>query len=790
MLPRIINKLDKRQNLSRAELAFFVNADLTIAQQKQFLLKFEAKGARPAEAAGLAKLLLRCADLSIICPQAVDICGTGGSGLPRLNTSTLAAFVLSAAGVPVAKHGNKAASGRFGSFDLLAGLGFNIEPTVERMSFAFYKERLLFMYARQFYPIMKKFASARSELGQPSIFNILGPLLSPANPGAQLIGVADRSKMELMASAAKLLGRKKVLIVRGQDGLDEVTLAGRTEVVEAGSHGIKRYFISPADFGLSAADGVEILAGGSAKKNIALAKAILRGREVGPIRDLVLVNAALALKMVGRAGSYRQGYLLAKKTLQTGLAYKKLENYRRIINSQSALEEIVGHKYQEVAKTSFRIPAVSKKSKRNFLAALRKPGLSLIAEIKRASPAQGDLYRRKRFSAKAIAKLYEANGAAAISVVTDKRYFQGDGRYLTEAARASHLPVLCKDFIIDSRQIAAARGLGADAVLLIAAILDDNQLGAYLSAARKLGMDALVEVHSRLELERAMAAGARIIGINNRDLHTLKIDLNVTKNLLAYVPAGVIIVSESGITNALDAKNLPQRVDGILVGSGIMSSSTQAEMAGRVRQLARARKIFKACGIRSVAAARYCEKIGVAMVGLNFVPSSRRCLLLPSAKQIRKELKSTKAVGVFMDQPLSDVHKIAAALHLDYVQLSGGESRSYARRCRYPIIKTIALRRAGDAALARQYRQEKNTALIIFDSQSPGSGQEANYGFLAGVKFPFLIAGGVRLEKIKNLDRKIRPLGFDVAGGLEDTHGRVSLNKIKDLQAAITKTLY
>ena len=503
MFERIIKKLAQGQDLNQAELAWFVNADLSVAQQKDILLKLEAKGPAPAEVAGLIKLLRSAASLSIVCPRAVDICGTGGSGLPRLNTSTLAAFVLSALGVPIAKHGNKAASGRFGSFDLLEGLGINIEPSLERMSYVFYKEQLLFMFARQFYPAMKKFALARADLGRPSVFNILGPLLSPANPAAQLIGMSDRSKMELMAKTAALLGRKKVLVVRGEDGLDEVTLAGRTEIVELENGKIKRYFISPADFGLKAVANEKIMAG-TPEKNIALAKAILQGKEKGPVRDLVLINAALALKMAGKVKTCRQGYLLAKTALQSGLAYKKFIAYKELVNSQSVLEEIAGHKYQEIAVAKFNVGAPVKKSGRNFLAALQKPGVSLIAEIKRGSPSKGDLHGAKPFNPAAIAKLYASNGARAISVLTDQRYFQGDNRYLTQARGAVGLPVLRKDFIIDRRQIREARRLGADAILLIVAILSDKQLKEYLAEARKFGLAALVEVHDRAELARAI----------------------------------------------------------------------------------------------------------------------------------------------------------------------------------------------------------------------------------------------------------------------------------------------
>lgn len=787
MYRQIINALKRGGDLSQRELVFFVEALLTVEEQKQVLAGLEDKGVTPVELVFLARHLRQQASLGIICPGALDICGTGGSGLPRLNTSTLSAWLLAALGVPIAKHGNKAGSGRFGSFDLLAGLDINIEPSLERMSYVYWREQLLFMYARQFYPIMKKFAAARAELGRPSVFNLLGPLLSPADPEIQLIGVSDRSKMELLARAAQLLGRKRTLVVRGEDGLDEVTLTGPTEVVEAHRGRIKRYFIRPADFGVAPARAQDILVGAT-EKNINLATTILRGRAQSRHRDLVLVNAALALYLAGRAGNYRQGYKQAAAALAQGLAYKKFESYRRIVNSQSILEEIAGHKYQEALNEPLPAGGVKvKKSDRSFLSALKKPGLSLVAEIKKASPSGGGIYKAGLFSPERIARVYQANGARAISVVTDKRYFQGESRYLTKARQAVKAPVLCKDFIIDSRQITAARRAGADAILLIAAILDDVRLKEYLAAARKLGMAAIVEVHNREELKRALGLGANILGINNRDLHTLKTDLKVTHDLARYVPDDILAVSESGIVNQEDVRRLPGRIDAILAGSSIMASGSPLEMAKKVRELSRAKKIFKACGIRTVAAARTCEEIGVDITGLNFVPTSKRCISLSLARRIRQELRRTKVAGVFMNQPLSYVRRVARTLALDYVQLSGNESIAYSAGCRYPVIKTILLSRPSDVARAKKYLTVKNIDFIIFDSRAPGSGQAANFRLLRGATFPYLIAGGVRAENVGAISKQIDPIGFDAASGLEDKSGQISLHKIKILKAAIVK---
>lgn len=170
---------------------------------------------------------------------------------------------------------------------------------------------------------------------------------------------------------------------------------------------------------------------------------------------------------------------------------------------------------------------------------------SIIAEVKRASPSQGLI--RQDFDPVAIARDYAANGAAAISVVTEERFFQGSLDYLCAIRREVSLPLLRKDFVIDPYQLAEARSAGADAVLLIAAMLARAELGALLEQARELSLDALVEVHSEAELETALEARAQLIGINNRDLHTFEVDLSVSERLLRRVPAGVLAVCESGI---------------------------------------------------------------------------------------------------------------------------------------------------------------------------------------------------------------------------------------------------
>ena len=253
------------------------------------------------------------------------------------------------------------------------------------------------------------------------------------------------------------------------------------------------------------------------------------------------------------------------------------------------LDEIVRHKRTEVADSRRRLPlevvrarALGASGPRDFRAALRAGReIALIAEIKRSSPSAGLI--REDFDPTAIAASYRAGGAAAISVLTDERFFGGRLEFIAEVRAAAPAPVLRKDFIIDEYQVCEARAAGADAVLLITRILSDRQLVEYLALAGDLGMAALVEVHDADDLHRAVESGAAVIGINNRDLDTLAVDLATTEKLVQAVPAGRVVVSESGIASRRDIERLAAcGVHAVLVGETLMKST---DITAAVREL-------------------------------------------------------------------------------------------------------------------------------------------------------------------------------------------------------------
>jgi len=252
------------------------------------------------------------------------------------------------------------------------------------------------------------------------------------------------------------------------------------------------------------------------------------------------------------------------------------------------LDKIVARKKEEVEQTKKNAPLSSLKERiaqqeapRDFALALKDTRTRLIAEVKRASPSRGVLC--SDFNPVELAKKYAQGGAAAISVLTETTYFQGSIDHLTAIREKVHLPLLRKDFIFDPYQVYESRAYGADALLLIAAVLEQEQLEELLSLSHELGLRCLVETHNQDEVERAISSQAKIIGINNRDLTTFTIDINTTQRLLPLIPQGRIIVSESGITSRSDVEKLKGwGVNAVLVGEALVTTD---DITAKIKEL-------------------------------------------------------------------------------------------------------------------------------------------------------------------------------------------------------------
>ena len=314
------------QSAAASLLDFMISDEATDAQIAAVLIALAAKGETAEELAGFAQTM-RERSTRITSPKHttfIDTCGTGGSSVKTFNVSTAAAFVVSAAGLPVAKHGNVGVTSKAGSADVLRALGVKIDLSAERVCACFDEIGMCFMFAPLHHAATKRVAMIRRELGVRTIFNLLGPLTNPAGAPFQLIGVSDPNACERVAQAASRLGTQRAWIVRGNDGLDEITLADTTTVYEATANGVRQFAITPEDFGLSRSS-LEGLRGESAEENAALIRAVLRHERQDAALDLVLMNAAAALYVAGLATTLPDAVTLARQTIVSGAAWAQVQ---------------------------------------------------------------------------------------------------------------------------------------------------------------------------------------------------------------------------------------------------------------------------------------------------------------------------------------------------------------------------------------------------------------------------------------------------------------------------------
>ena len=292
-----------------------------------------------AELAGFASVMRRhaaCvfADGEPRPAHMIDTCGTGGDGFDAFNISTAAAIVAAAAGARVAKHGNRAASSRSGSADVLEALGVRVDLPCTRVGVAIREIGIGFLFAQTAHTAARYVAPARKLIGSRTVFNLLGPLTNPAGARAQVLGVFSADVIDLMAASVADLGVTRAFVVHGAGGLDEISLAGETLVADVHEGQIERYAVTPEDFGVSRAS-LEAVRGGSPADNAAILRSIFAD-ELGPRRDIVVINAAAALVAANVAGNFKEGAALAAKALSSGAAQEKLSELKRFSNASSA----------------------------------------------------------------------------------------------------------------------------------------------------------------------------------------------------------------------------------------------------------------------------------------------------------------------------------------------------------------------------------------------------------------------------------------------------------------------
>ncbi|WP_287790099.1 bifunctional indole-3-glycerol-phosphate synthase TrpC/phosphoribosylanthranilate isomerase TrpF [Atlantibacter sp.] len=415
-------------------------------------------------------------------------------------------------------------------------------------------------------------------------------------------------------------------------------------------------------------------------------------------------------------------------------------------------------------------------SERHFYDALRGARTAFILECKKASPSKGVI--RDDFDPARIAEVYKHH-ASAISVLTDEKYFQGSFDFLPIVSQIAPQPVLCKDFIIDAYQIYLARFYQADACLLMLSVLDDEQYRQLAAVAHSLNMGVLTEVSNEEELERAIALEAKVVGINNRDLRDLSIDLDRTRQLAPRLGASVTVISESGINSYAQVRELSHFASGFLIGSALMG---QDDLNAAVRSVLLGEN--KVCGLTRPEDASAAYEAGAIFGGLIFAASSPR-VVTPEQAQAVMAGAPLRYVGVFRDNPVQDVVTLAETLSLSAVQLHGSEDQSYINTLRAALPESVAIWKALSVAHSLPVRDLHYVDRYVFDNGQGGSGQRFDWSLLKGQDLDnVLLAGGLAADNCVEA-AKLGCRGLDFNSGVESAPGIKDSNKL----AAVFKTL-
>jgi len=335
MIREAIKMLIDNLSLSEAEMAEcmkeIMEGKATDAQIGAFLTGLRIKGETIEEITGAARIMREKA-ITIKAPEGVlDTCGTGGDMSHTFNISSTTAIVVSACGVPVAKHGNRSVSSQSGSADLLETLGVKIDLSPEKVETCLFETGFGFLFAPLFHPAMKYAIGPRKEMGIRTIFNILGPLTNPAGARRQLLGVFADTLTETLAMVLGNLGAIDAMVIHGEDGLDEISISDATKVSRFKDGRVENFFVAPEDFGIRRKE-IDLIRGGNKEENAIITLSILKG-ERGPKRDIVLMNSAAALMVAGKAEDFRTALLIAADAIDSGVASEKLEEVKKVSNS-------------------------------------------------------------------------------------------------------------------------------------------------------------------------------------------------------------------------------------------------------------------------------------------------------------------------------------------------------------------------------------------------------------------------------------------------------------------------
>ncbi|HEY4033127.1 MAG TPA: bifunctional indole-3-glycerol-phosphate synthase TrpC/phosphoribosylanthranilate isomerase TrpF [Ktedonobacteraceae bacterium] len=433
------------------------------------------------------------------------------------------------------------------------------------------------------------------------------------------------------------------------------------------------------------------------------------------------------------------------------------------------------HPLAEIQRQAFEQPRP-----RDLLEAFEpRSQIHLIAEVKRASPSKGLL--APHINPVELARVYEANGASVISVLTEPHFFLGSPEYLTAIKQAVSIPVLRKDFIIDEYQVYEARAWGADVILLICAILDDTQLRRLLHVADELHMRSLVEVHTIEEAKRAINTGAVVIGVNSRDLVTFQMNSYLMGEIRQIIPKDRVVVAESGIHTQADARRLARYdVQAMLVGESLVISNDVPKQMHMLLHGANSSTQVKICGLRTAEHINTATDGGADMLGFIFHEPSHRFI---KPQQIRSVLEASASfmhppigqckpdlVGVFVNKEVDYINDVVEQVGLQYVQLHGTETPEFCQQIKRPVIKALQIHNTADLEQIKSYQSV--VWRLLLDAPTPdwgGSGETYDWELarLASQTHRILLAGGLTVENVAAAIRQVHPWGVDVSSGVE-----------------------
>jgi indole-3-glycerol phosphate synthase/phosphoribosylanthranilate isomerase len=435
------------------------------------------------------------------------------------------------------------------------------------------------------------------------------------------------------------------------------------------------------------------------------------------------------------------------------------------------LDEITARKKLDVSGRMEKMPLESIRRSasptvRSLASELSRPGVRFILECKKASPSEGII--RKDFDIDEIANAYK-NHADAVSVLTDEPYFQGRLDYLKRARELLDCPILAKDFVISPYQVAEARVYGADAVLLMLSVLDDHMYRRCADEASRLSMDVLTEVHDDAELARAISLDARLIGINNRNLRTLEVDINVVERLAPRIPDDRVVVCESGVKSHADVTrirtNCP-RVGAFLVGGALMKDE-RVDLAARRLIYGR----VKICGLTSPEDVRRAYEAGASYGGMVFAPGSPRRVGIPEASEISASAP-LPMVGVFVNEPLDAVSAVSCSLGFAAVQLHGDEDLEYVSRLRERLPGGTEIWKAVRVGERLPELDKTGADRVLLDTLDKnlrgGTGKKFDWSLLDNIhdKSRVILAGGVTPDNAAGA-MKYGTYAIDVSSGVE-----------------------